>query len=626
MSNYTIDWQSNNTEGIPGKAPISLPQKTSNSTATSITLTGRGLLNYGEIQQENYIRLMENFASATAPLHPTVGQIWFDSTNNKPWVYDFTQVWIPFVVGDVNGFITLAGDPTQPLHPVTKQFMDATLANYATKAYVDSLISGLIPQSPVAAATTAPITLSGLQTVDAVVLTAGQRVLVKDQADQKTNGVYVVAVGAWVRSPEFDGSPSTEVVTGMSFPVGGGTINNGRTYSVATPNPITIGTSNIVFQLVIDDHAYVNRPNNFSVTQVLGAGLTSTGSIANTGSLTNVGTTYSDGSLVQKAITLDASGGSAAVNLATGDLFKFTVAGATSVSFANPQPSPRTHVFLLEVTNGGLGTITWPSTVQWNAGTPPTLKTSGVDVLGFTTCDGGTYYRGVLIAGGATGGGGGGGTYTLPVANAFTLGGIQLGNTVHANGAGTLNTYTAAVALTPSAGPVGIDLSLGEVFSITPTGTITFSILNPIATGRVNSFILEITNGGAFALTWPAAVAWVGGVAPTLNVAGKNVIGFFTRDGGISYQAFLIAGGPMGTSGSYVLPIASPTDLGGVKVGAGLTINGAGVLDVVTGAVSYILPTASNTVLGGIKIGSGLSIDGTGVVSSAGGGPAFAAF
>jgi hypothetical protein len=64
---------------------------------------------------------------------------------------------------------------------------------------------------------------------------------------------------------------------------------------------------------------------------------------------------------------------------------------------------------------------------------------------------------------------------------------------------------------------------------------------------------------------------------------------------------------------AYTLPIASASVLGGIKVGANLSINpSTGVLDANAG--SYTLPTASSSVLGGIKIGSGLTIDGNGVV------------
>lgn len=64
---------------------------------------------------------------------------------------------------------------------------------------------------------------------------------------------------------------------------------------------------------------------------------------------------------------------------------------------------------------------------------------------------------------------------------------------------------------------------------------------------------------------------------------------------------------------SYSLPTASASVLGGIKVGANLSIDGNGVL---SAGNSYVLPTASATVLGGIKVGTNLSIDANGVLSS----------
>lgn len=49
------------------------------------------------------------------------------------------------------------------------------------------------------AATTGNITLAGLQTIDGVFLNAGDVVLVKNQNDPRDNGVYVAAVGVWLR-------------------------------------------------------------------------------------------------------------------------------------------------------------------------------------------------------------------------------------------------------------------------------------------------------------------------------------------------------------------------------------------------------------------------------------------
>ena len=59
-------------------------------------------------------------------------------------------------------------------------------------------------------------------------------------------------------------------------------------------------------------------------------------------------------------------------------------------------------------------------------------------------------------------------------------------------------------------------------------------------------------------------------------------------------------------SGEYILPIASASTLGGIKVGDNLTIESDGTLN--AEATEYQLPTASPTQLGGIKVGSGLNI------------------
>ena len=60
---------------------------------TDLQLVGRNVAGYGEIQNENFIKLLENFASTTAPAKAQVGQIWFDKTVNalRPAVFDGVQ-------------------------------------------------------------------------------------------------------------------------------------------------------------------------------------------------------------------------------------------------------------------------------------------------------------------------------------------------------------------------------------------------------------------------------------------------------------------------------------------------------------------------------------------------------
>ena len=48
-------------------------------TSTGLNLVGKNYINYGTVQNENFVWLLENQASATAPLYPLTGQLWYDT-------------------------------------------------------------------------------------------------------------------------------------------------------------------------------------------------------------------------------------------------------------------------------------------------------------------------------------------------------------------------------------------------------------------------------------------------------------------------------------------------------------------------------------------------------------------
>jgi hypothetical protein len=99
-------------------------------------------------------------------------------------------------------------------------------------------------KAPVVATTTANITLSGEQTLDGVAVTAGDRVLVKDQTDTTENGIYDVAAAAWARAKDFDGTG--DAIKGSLVFVQGGTLYANTLWSLTTANP-DIGSSNLTF-------------------------------------------------------------------------------------------------------------------------------------------------------------------------------------------------------------------------------------------------------------------------------------------------------------------------------------------------------------------------------------------
>jgi hypothetical protein len=84
-----------------------------------------------------------------------------------------------------------------------------------------------------------------------------------------------------------------------------------------------------------------------------------------------------------------------------------------------------------------------------------------------------------------------------------------------------------------------IDMEVANFFSATLDQACTFTFSNPAASGDFCGFVLELTNGGAFVITYPASVDFVGGVAPTLTASGVDQLVFTTRDGGTTYFAFV---------------------------------------------------------------------------------------
>lgn len=143
-----------------------------------------------------------------------------------------------------DGTVAFTADQSMGGFKLTNVAAPTTSNDAATKAYVDSVAQGLSTKTAVRVATTANITLSGLQTIDGVTLIAGDRVLVKNQTTQSQNGVYDASAGAWTRSSDSD--TGAELINAFYF-VQSGTTLQATGWVQSTPGPITLGTTNIVF-------------------------------------------------------------------------------------------------------------------------------------------------------------------------------------------------------------------------------------------------------------------------------------------------------------------------------------------------------------------------------------------
>jgi hypothetical protein len=104
--------------------------------------------------------------------------------------------------------------------------------------------SSLAFKAPCRVATTANITLSGLQTIDGVTVVAEDRVLVKNQTTASENGIYLARTTAWVRTKDFDGSG--DAVKGTRVYVHSGSAESGE-YVVTTSDTFVIGTTSLAF-------------------------------------------------------------------------------------------------------------------------------------------------------------------------------------------------------------------------------------------------------------------------------------------------------------------------------------------------------------------------------------------
>lgn len=102
----------------------------------------------------------------------------------------------------------------------------------------------------------------------------------------------------------------------------------------------------------------------------------------------------------------------------------------------------------------------------------------------------------------------------------------------HSTFSGDLENYNDKLqALGSVSGSVAINMANGNVISMTIAGATTLSFTG-LTSGKSRTFMLKITNGGAFTLTFPGTVVWAAGSAPVLKTSGLDVLVCNTVDGG----------------------------------------------------------------------------------------------
>nr|NDG05717.1 hypothetical protein [Oxalobacteraceae bacterium] len=221
-----------------GQVLAVVPDGTINTSATSISLVGRSVNEYGTAENENYVFLLENFAANIAPVNPILGQLWYNSSTDQISAYDSTNTWMVLASQDyvqaqkispvftgvpqaptapsgtansqiaTTAFVTLspafAGVPTAP----TASAGTAT-TQLATTAFVTSspVFSG-VPTAPTPAPGTATTQLATTAFVTNSVQLAGSPTApTPTSTDSSTLIATTSFVQAQKASPVFTGSP-----------------------------------------------------------------------------------------------------------------------------------------------------------------------------------------------------------------------------------------------------------------------------------------------------------------------------------------------------------------------------------------------------------------------------------
>lgn len=203
---------------------------------------------------------------------------------------------------DLSDLNAASGNYDMGANRITNLDTPVSDSDAATKGYVDGKVEGLSPKAAVRAATTGSVTLSGTQTIDGVSLTAGDRVLVKNQSSAADNGVYIVGVGSWSRAPDAD---TWDKLVGAYVFATEGTTNGDLAFVCTSDGGGTLGSTNVdfdTFQSATDLTAGdgLTKSGNELSVQVAGDGLTTaSGSLALDGYVEDLAGLGSNGLIVK---------------------------------------------------------------------------------------------------------------------------------------------------------------------------------------------------------------------------------------------------------------------------------------------------------------------------------------
>ena len=477
----------------------------------------------------------------------------------------------------------------------------AVASQQSVKAYVDSVAQGLhIKTSCKAATITSDNLSSGFEdgdTIDGVILSTGDRILIKDQSDATENGIYVVkASGAPDRS---DDMPAGDTASGDFTFVTEGNVNGDHGF-VCTSNSgsDTIGTDNLSF------------------TQFSGAGqITAGDGLEKSGNTLSIDVKSNSGIVIDTSeLSLDLGASSITGTLAVSD----GGTGATNASGA------RTNLGLVigtdvQAYDAGLTSIAGLTTAAdkmiYTTGSD-TYATTSLTSFARTLLDDSdaTTARGTLGAGTVTSVGGTGSVNGLSLSGTVTSSGnLSLGGTLSINDSDwsgdSLSVANGGTGATTAAGArTALDVDQSGTDNSTPVTLANTNYLS-ISGQEITGGTIPISSGGTGATTAAGARTNLG------LVIGTDVQ---AHDAGLTSIAGLttVTDNMIYTTGSDTYATASLTSfartlLDDSDASAARTTLGAGTVTSVggTGSVNGLSLSGSVTGSGNLSLGGTLAIN-----------------
>lgn len=225
------DWDATTVAGVPGDIVVANPQGfIAGPTPTTAPIT-LSLQNVGTPITDSFRRFTTDNKGRVTATYGVVFDDIVDSLGYEPL--------------DINSSNNMTANLNMGNNRIINTALPVGSNDVATKGYVDSVASGLDPKESVRATTTQDINLSGAFVTDGVSLAFGDRVLVKDQADPTTNGIYVVASGVWDRA--IDSIPGTTLNSGAFVFIEEGTQHAKTGWVMSAQNPVVLGTTPITW-------------------------------------------------------------------------------------------------------------------------------------------------------------------------------------------------------------------------------------------------------------------------------------------------------------------------------------------------------------------------------------------